>query len=48
MPKYVQQLIVVMLMVAVAVGIFWLGYASAERVHSVHCDCGWTTADYQG
>ena len=40
MNKLTQQFIIWTIMLAIALGLVWLGYAAAKQVHSVHCDCG--------
>ena len=48
MNKLTQQLIVWLVIIAIALGLVRLGYAMAEHTHSIYCDCGWSTADYEG
>ena len=40
MKRLLEQLIIWTIILAIALGLFWLGYASAKQVHNTHCDCG--------
>lgn len=40
MKRLLEQLIIWTIILAMALGFVWIGYASAKQVHNVHCDCG--------
>ena len=40
MKRLQEQFIIWTVILAIALGLVWLGYAAAKQVHSVHCDCG--------
>jgi len=40
MKRLLEQIIILTIVLAMALGLVWLGYAAAKQVHNVHCDCG--------